>query len=696
MSLRITADGASLVVADDIEQRQCVLRMPAPGAATEVSGDSFYFPVDAAVSLDSPAITLGNYVATFVRDHSGTVLAQVDHVDEHEFGDGVYSVELDHAIKLYVQVRGSMRIETTGLTTTIETDGTLLVGARSRHNNPAGTITTTADPEDVMRAVSALSSSLKTTSVERSYPTLRGHPPELELGDELYIPTDLTPPETALRIEVPPRLRFVYPVASLAFYLGAEIVPGDTPRLCGEDGFSYPLDGLHGFEETVERVLEQTVLFDCVARTEGFYKLDLAERRAVDEVVDFDWATLYEQSLTEQLRAYLAVPYERIEAHVPEWKTTAFVAPTPENVELLPFFVDDLAHVRLPVGEHTTIEEVQTSSLLEFTRCDAERPAPADGPTRTTTRSSEDASGLGTGADPFVLPAETDSYEVIWAARGMPVGATKASIDGYRNGLDHSPSEEIGVTVVVNAPEMAEEGKVASDIYGDDAEFPLDLRVYENLSTEALRTVLETDRDFVHYVGHIDADGFDCSDGRLDARELDSVGVDAFFLNACASYEQGLALLEAGAVGGVVTISDVLNSGATRVGKTMVNLLNRGFPLRPALNLAREESFVGGQYAIVGDGDIDIVQRDGLGATLLRIEPDNDEFLLYSQVFPTREATMGTVTSSVAESSNLSYLSPGTIGPFRHSRDSAIGILKQINDPVKYAGELRRPEDVRL
>ena len=36
-------------------------------------------------------------------------------------------------------------------------------------------------------ALSTLSSALKTTSVERSYPTLRGHPPALELGDALDV-----------------------------------------------------------------------------------------------------------------------------------------------------------------------------------------------------------------------------------------------------------------------------------------------------------------------------------------------------------------------------------------------------------------------------------------------------------------------------------------------------------------------------
>lgn len=695
MSLEIAADGASLVVTDDIEQRQCVLRMPAATATEPVAGDSFYFPVDAAVRVESPSITLGNYVATFVRDADGSVLTRVEHQDEQTFETDVYSVELDHAIKLYVQVRGSMRVETTELTTTIETDGELLVGARSRHNYPAGTVTTTEEPRDVMRAISALSSSLKTTSVERSYPTLRGHPPELELGDELDVPDELEAPATELRIEVPPRLRFVYTVASLAFYLGADVVPGKSPRLVGTDGFAYPLDGPAGFETTVERILEQTLLFDCVARTEGFYRLDLAERRTVDAVVDLDWAALYDRSLTEQLRAYLAVPYDRIAAHVPQWKTTTYLAPTPANVELLPFLVDDLAHVRLPVGDRTTIGEVQTSSLLEFTGNDG-----ASGEAVDTGGSTRRADAPTRGADAerpsqsFVVPGETDSYEVIWAADGMPVGATKASVAGYRNGLRHSPSEEIGVTVVVNDAEMAEEGEVASDIYGDDAEFPLDVRVYQNLSTDALRTVLETDRDFLHYVGHIEADGFECADGRLDARELETVGVDAFFLNACASYEQGMALLEAGAVGGVVTLSEVLNSGATRVGKSMVNLLNHGFPLRAALEVAKEESFVGGQYATVGDGNVDVVQRESLGATVVRLDEEGDGYDVRVEVYPTKDLSVGSFTMTDADPAGRSALVPGSVGPFNRSAEATRDYVESINDPVVFEGVLTWSSDL--
>jgi len=294
----------------------------------------------------------------------------------------------------------------------------------------------------------------------------------------------------------------------------------------------------------------------------------------------------------------------------------------------------------------------------------------------------------------LVEPEPTDAFQTVWADEGMPIGATKASIAGYRNGLDHTPSEEIGVTVVINDDGMADEGDVAEDVYGDDTEFPFDLRVYRNLTTDRLKAVLETDREFLHYVGHIEADGFQCSDGRLDARDLDFVGVDAFFLNGCASYDQGMALLERGAIGGVVTVTEVINSGATRVGKAMVKLLNHGFPLNAALSVASQQSFVGGQYSVVGDGDVDVVQRMDLAATILEVEHTRDGFSVSPHAFPTNDLAPGSQSKTVFDKRGQYYLTPGTLGPFNQFRDDELStLLEQSNDIIRKNQELFHPEE---
>jgi len=697
MSIDIATRGTALHVTDSIEQRQCVLRMPEAAAAESIDGDRFYFPVDAAARIDTQSVTLGSYVATFVRDGEGDVVAQMDRTDQLDLDSGEYLIELEQPVKLYVRIEGPLTVETNGMTTTVRTQGDLFVAGRSRHNHPAGTITTTDDPREMMRAVSAMSSSLKTTSVERSYPTLRGHPPEIELGDELAIPEGMAAADAGVRIEVPPQLRFVYPVAPLAFYLGAEVVPGNVPRLVGEEGFSYRLGGAGGFEETVAQTLKQTLLFDCVARTEGFYAVDLAEREDVDAVVDLDWADLYGRSLSERLDAYLSIPYERIADYVPEWKTAGYVAPDPENAELLPYLIDDLATIKTPSGEATTAEQVQTDSLFDFARAGASTPSTdaITGPTRSTTRATGRAQAPQGPLPDLVEPEPTGAFETVWADDGVPVGATKASIDGYRNGLEHTPSEEIGVTVVVNDEGMTEEGDVAQDVYGDDAEFPFDLRVYRNLTTDRLKAVLETEREFLHYVGHIEADGFECTDGRLDAHELDFVGVDAFFLNGCASYDQGMALLENGAVGGVVTLTEVVNSGATRVGQAMVKLLNHGFPLQSALSVASQQSFVGGQYSVVGDGDVDIVQGQGIGAMLTEIEEAEDMYEVSVHAYPDSDLDVGSMASLSIGDDSRQHLVPGRVGKVIYKNPEQL--LQAVDgDLTKYAGSIQWSNDLNL
>ncbi len=91
---------------------------------------------------------------------------------------------------------------------------------------------------------------------------------------------------------------------------------------------------------------------------------------------------------------------------------------------------------------------------------------------------------------------------------------------------------------------------------------------------------------------------------------MDSVGVEAFLLNACQSHDQGLHLIDAGSIGGIVTLGDIVNSGAVKMGSVIAQLLNGGFPLYAALDVARIENIIGQQYLIVGDGRATIAQSE--------------------------------------------------------------------------------------
>ena len=102
-------------------------------------------------------------------------------------------------------------------------------------------------------------------------------------------------------------------------------------------------------------------------------------------------------------------------------------------------------------------------------------------------------------------------------------------------------------------------GEADCDLYGGREELPFVIDVRRNCTVAQLRDLL-ADGAVPHYVGHVNDGGFVCSDGVLNPGSLDSVGVDPVLVNGCRSYQAGVALIEAEAVGTVVTVSEVGNA----------------------------------------------------------------------------------------------------------------------------------------
>ncbi|MGA9401687.1 MAG: hypothetical protein WBV42_12570, partial [Haladaptatus sp.] len=151
----------------------------------------FYFPVDAAVEIETTALEVPKSVPVTIRHSDGTMVAETSDESDCSFEPGAYLVELSSTpMKLYLLFDSSLQIEYegNGAFFSFDPDTTVYVGARSYHDQPAGTITVTDDTRDVMRAISLFGSALKTLSPERSYPTLRGHPPLIEYGEEFSAP----------------------------------------------------------------------------------------------------------------------------------------------------------------------------------------------------------------------------------------------------------------------------------------------------------------------------------------------------------------------------------------------------------------------------------------------------------------------------------------------------------------------------
>lgn len=691
----IDVGGDEVEIVDPVERRRIRLRSGEGGFADSSAVDpgALPFPVDAAVRLSARRLTVPRFVHLFVRDESGAVVAKTGPFDYRELPADSYVVEIHAPIKLYLRVESSFTLAAGAdeITLAFDDASTVVLGARSYHERPAATITTTDDPTDLQTAVSYLGSALKTTGPERSYPTLRGHPPLFKRGDSLDVPDGLPEPRDDVRLEVPPTLSATFTVAPLSYYLGCEVGPGEGPKLVTDRGFEYPLDGPAGYEESVERLLKQVFFLDALVRAEGFSGVDLAERAAFDPPTEFDAERLYDLSLPGRLAAYLSVPFDAVEPHLPRWELVAWLPPEPDHLETLPFVVDELAVVRTSRPERVPSavgREQLFERYLEDGHGSGDEGATRGEPLAGGARRSADGAP---GADEEVVwVPESDAVEQVWFGDGLPHNASKGTPQAYRNRLDHQPGkDDIDITVVCNGTEMGAEFDQVTETYGSRAELPFAVTIERNLSTAELRRRLTDETHFLHYIGHIDEQGFRCSDGYLDAGGLDSVGIDAFLLNACRSYEQGVDLVDAGAIGGVVTLDDVVSGSATRVGCTVARLLNIGFPLRAALAQAREETFVGGYYLVVGDGTVDVTQVEHGMPHVCRAERvDAETVSLAFDTYLPAEGGMGSVTYPLVPSRSSYHLAPGEVGPFHVSNREAEEFLTRFSPPVRVAGDL--------
>jgi len=681
LAFETATDPPGLTILDQVEQLQYQLFTPEQVSPTPVPAEEFHFPVGSGLRVETDEIGVHG-VAVIVRDEHGEMLAEVEHLECESFGEGEYVIELCAQIKTYLEVSGPVEIQRDMIETRCLFDipRDVDLGFRSRHTQPAATVTTTTDPGDLMDAITTFGSALKTTSPERSFPLNRGHPPQIEFGETPDIPDGLEPPETGLSIEIPPSYDCIYPMAPLAYYLGADVVPGQTPRLVSNDGFEYTFDYPRGYEADIERTLKQVFTLDCVARTAGKHKVEMHERNVLDNRLDLDWAAVYDQSPAHRLESYLSVPYRLLEDQVPEWRLTVHVETSPDTARQLPFVVDDLAIVRTADGPTPAV--TKSGSTDRLTR--ASRPGddvltrspPGAVGTRSTAASIDEMS--------FVEPEQTESLEQAWIGDDIPIGASKLTIEAFENRLDREVTEgDISITIVANDERMNEEQNLVNQAYGTRENLPFDVEIRQGLTAAELRSTLEEERNFLHYIGHIDDDGFECVDGRLDATTLDDTGIDAFLLNACNSYQQGLALIRAGAIGGIVTLAEIINDRAVRIGETIARLLNTGFPLRAALTIARDEHILGGQYIVVGDGGVTVSQARSQVPNQALITPGEGGFTVGIRTSVTDTMSLGSVYRPHIGDNDEFYLTSGTIDTFDVTEAQLSSFLELENVPVK-------------
>lgn len=680
-----TQNGIEII--DQIQRCRYQLRTDESVTFESVPNDQIQFPIGTVAQFTANSLELPTTERVLVREPDGVMLAEVRPDDQTELPPDEYTLDISGPVKVYVHVDSPVHIYSDGEQTHVNFDDetTVILGARSFHERPAGTITTTTEPTDVMTAVSAFGSALKTTTPERSYPTVRGHPPRLELGDELHIPDEFEQMETGIRIEVPETLRHVFVVAPLAYYLGANVVPGTSPQLVTEAGYTYSLDGADGFESTVERVLRQLFFLDCVVRTEGTTPLPLHEREVVEPVLEFDFASAYDQSLADRLETYLGVPYTTLEPSLPDWQLETQLEPTRENVEFLPFVANDLAIVKVQEesADIAPPDPIAERAIEEFTRGDFVRSARSRSVRgNETTATSTDAPQIPTVQQSWI---GIDDSEIL----------STAPLSAYQHSIGRTPKDgPIDIDVVCNDLDMREELERVNGTYGTREKLPFDTDVHYDLSTAALEDVLAGESDFFHYIGHIDEEGFQCSNGKLDAATVDTVGAKAFLLNACQSHDQGLHLVEAGSIGGIVTLGNVINSGAVDVGSLIARSLNLGFPLYGALDIARQESVVGQQYLMVGDGRTTIAQSETRIPNACPVNRKNDGFTVDLILYTSAEIRRGSVFSPYLDPVEFYYVLPQKTEPIPVTESQLEEFFNEGQFPVILDGAVQWSENL--
>lgn len=714
-------DRTGLELLDLIETRRFTLLTDSPVKPTSAGTDGFAFPVDSACDIRVDRFRLPHTVPVDVRSVDGTHLAAISPPESQEFPDDEYLLDVHGPMKIYIRVDSGFHVEADTETVRVDfgAETPIRVGARSYHSAPAGTVTVPDDPEEVMKAVSTFSSALKTTSPERSWPTLRGHPPRIEPGEELEIPDSLDVPDTGVTIRVPSEYGPIYAVAPLAFYLGAEIRPGETARLETDTGVSRKLgDGATEIGDSAGQILKHVFMLDCVTRTEGYYPVELHERTVLEGNgdVNLDFASLYEASIPERLATYLSAPDDAIEAITPRWHHVTHVEPEFETVELLPYVVNDLSLVRVETPSNIEWSETQektTDALSSFKRRaaaagDFVRSAGTSSGRLAGTRSPDEHANNRDGADDrddadelagipdldeYVELPEVDAFQQSWVGEGTPVYGAKLLREAFAHETPEPTDGVIEITVVCNDEAMREEWNAVAEIYGRRDDLRVDVTREFSVSTDELRDLLAADTGLFHFIGHIDGHGFQCPDGVLDAEELEEANATTVLLNGCRSYHQGIRLVEAGANATIVSLWDVGNRGAVEVGETLARLFDHGFDVGTAVTIVEKYAEIGREYVVLGDPGVVLAQNKKSMPRMYHVSVSNEseietKLIVELYAYPTEVHSVGTIIDSYLDDIDLEHVAIGRCETMITNRNKLQQSLSESSVPLIVEGTL--------
>jgi hypothetical protein len=664
----------------------------APDWETEAGAEAINRPIDASVSGRVSKLSLPPSLVSVTEVETGTRYEHGNDTEPLELSDGQYLANIHGNVKTYLRFSGPATIRKTddfgSLIIAFPRKIPVTLGFRSHHKIPVDTITVPPTTEGVATAISYASSSHKTTGPDRSYPTLRGHPPRFEVGAELDVPEPVRrqKKDSGIEMRVPDDLETLFVTAPLAYYLQADVhvEERNAPLLVvPEANFTYDFSPLPSYQSEVATMLRRVFFLDCLVRNAGPHSWDLAELSLLDEL-DIDPEATYEATPGQQFVEYDLLDFERIDEKLPEWHLSMYVEPTVENISSLPYLLSNLSAIYLPESSPLQQNELLDVSLGDFYRNDPQEPASQGMAERDSSRTKEDVSSIER-----VKPVLQKGQVHGWLAEGVPIDVFKADPSAYENRFKYfdRSSGDISVTLILNDDLMGDEHEDVAEIYLERSEdLPIEVTVRQHLSCAKLAETLERPCDFVHYIGHCEDSGLRCTDGHLSVSSIEESNVQTFFLNACGSYHEGMELVRKGSVAGAVTFNKVLNKQAGKVGVSFAQLVINGFSIQRALQLARRRIMMNKDYAVVGDGTHQLTQCDNTFPAVGDLTAVSaSEFELSYQLVT--EQHPGSNFQPYIKGVNEMYLS-GNVPTFTLTRAELTSLLTRAKIPIIFNGEL--------
>lgn len=652
-SITYTNSG-SLHIRDPTENKQSdiFIGTDARITANDTPNPPFPFPTDSTAEIVTDSFSFTEDSTIFVRDDSGNLTTVVDPGETITLSAGTYILELALPMTTYLKVTldsATIQPSSSGMEVSFNSPQPVIVGVQAIGQTPRETITLPSDsPTHLARALSFFGHGLSTLSPERSYPTYRSPPPEIQVDediDEPQIPDSIVSAydsTRAITLYINSAYTQVLPITSLAYYLNADVViTSGSPRLKTATGYEYTFNKSN-FAKQVADVFQHIFVLDCVVRAEGNTPVSLDISSEIIPQLDFSVdKDFFEKSLSEHIEAYLDTPLSVTEPHTPKWGMTATIDPshTGSLAGVLPYLADSLA-------------------LTE------------------------------TLAGPTVELARGGTVDNTWYGSGCPAAMQKLSAAGIQNTYySEKSSENLDIHVVCNERSMVREAAAIQSEYAGET------TVTYHSSTDELADIFTSGADFVYYIGHCTSDALKCSDGDLDLDSVPGLDVEAFFLNGCQSFTQGEHLIEAGAAGGIVTQKPVVNDSAITVGRDVSLLLTHGYSLTSAIEIAMTIDRSAFTYTIIGNPHWAVTQADGalqpLFCTVDAIGPDTFEVEISS--YSATNNRMGSITRLRGVGDSTFSLTYGHLGSHTVSTEELQQILSK--NPIQVLcvdGELKR------